>query len=413
MTRDPSPAVTPAPVGTRGWRRLVLALGLPAGLAVAGAAAWAVTGGGADEMAATLGPQADIVRPAPVVMAAARPPVETVVLPGVVHPPRAPHLAFRVRGPLDGLLVGEGDEVEAGAVLARIDARDFQLAVDDVSALLQAAEAARDLAERDHARRARLFATETASRAGLDAALAARDRAAAEVRALQSRLRAAQAALDDTALRAPFAGRVARLLVEPHDYVEAGRPVLVLHDTGGTDVTVDLPESLAARRKAIRSVSVTLAHRSDRPVAAVLREIAAVSEAPTGLYRATVGLADPAGAPLAGLSATVRFEVSSTDQTGQEVMVPTSAVHAGPRGDDSVWLVEAGTVETAEAGNDVALVRRQTVSVVGIMGAWSRLSGGLAPGDEVVTAGVHFLREGQKIRPLRGDVPARANGAHR
>ncbi len=342
----------------------------------------------------TLGPHAEIVRPAAVIGVALRSPVEVRAFPGTVHPARSSRLAFRVSGPLVTLPVQEGEEVGVGTLLARIDPRDFELAVADLTARLEAADAARRLAEINHGRQEELVRRRAVPVANLDSALAERDRAVAEVESVLHQLATAQAALDDTRLVAPSGGRVAALHVELHDYVTARAPVLTFHDTAATDLIVNLPETMIPRLPAVTGIEVTVADRPGRLYAAEIREMASELAADTGAYTTALRISDLDGpAPLAGLSGTARFHIAeTTSASGREIMVPSSAVFAGPEGGNHVWVVTG----------DPSLVTARPVTVVGIDGDHTRLVGGLAQGERIVAYGVHFLREGQRVRPLDG-----------
>ena len=348
----------------------------------------------------TLGPHAEIVRPAPVIEVAVRPGTEVRAFPGTIHPARSSALAFRVGGPLVDLPVREGDVVAAGTLLALIDPRDFVLAADELSARLDAAEAAQRLAELNHRRRARLVERGAVSRADLDQAVAERDRTAAEVASLTQSLAMARAALEDTRLIAPFDGRVARLHVELHDYVNARQPAIAFHDTSGVDLVVNLPETIIPRIPDILEIEVELSGQPGSRHAATIREIASEQATETGTYRTALRLSGLDGpAPFAGLSGTafVRF-ANGASLSPHEILVPSSAVFAGDNGGEFVWVVEG----------DPPAVAQRPITVVGMVGDQVRLVGGLTEGERIVAYGVHFLQDGQRVRPSA--PPQRAAG---
>ncbi len=398
-------------------RRIVAVLGVAIVLAVGGTAAtFFVTNGGSTprpddhavlggEDGAVLGPHADIVRPARVIDVAVRPSTELRAFPGTVHPARSSKLAFRVGGPLIDLPVREGEEVAAGTLLARIDPRDFDLAVAELEARLDAAKAARRLAGLNHRRRAELVERGAVSVADLDRATAERDRTSAEVASLVEQLATARAALEDTRLLAPSDGRIARLHIDLHDYVMARAPVLTFHDTSGVDLIVNLPETIIPRLPDVLGIEVELSDRPGRRHAAEIREIASELAADTGAYRTALRIAGLDGAaPLAGLSGTahVRF-AGPAFGSESEILVPSSAVFAGTEGGDFVWVV-AGEPPTVSA---------RPVAVSGIADDSTRLAGGLEGNERIVAYGVHFLREGQRVRPMAWPRTAMAAGDDR
>ena len=394
-------------------RRLALIGGVAVALACGVAALTLLADGGgfaslpdgaelsAHEQNATLGPHAEIVRPAPVIEVALRPAVELRAFPGTIHPARSSALAFRVGGPLIDLPVLEGEVVEAGTPLALIDPRDFVLAVDELSARLDAARAAQRLAEVNHRRREQLVERRVASTADLDQAIAERDRTAAEVASLTHALAMARAALDDTRLIAPFDGRVARLHVELHDYVNARERAITFHDTSSVDLVVDLPETIVPRLSEILDIEVELSGQSDRRYPATIREIASEQAADTGTYRTALRLSGFDGqAPFAGRSGTAYISLANgASRPPHEVLVPSSAVFAGGDGGDFVWVVE---------GDPPGVVSRP-VTVAGIVGDQARLADGLSGGERIVAYGVHFIEEGQRVQPVE-PTPHTAGG---
>jgi multidrug efflux pump subunit AcrA (membrane-fusion protein) len=85
--------------------------------------------------------------------------------------------------------------------------------------------------------------------------------------------------------------------------------------------------------------------------------------------------------------------------------LPLSALREGAGGRTAVWLLDPSTMS----------VRAQPIQVAGADGNVALIGGGLAPGAEVVTAGVHLLTEGQTVTrwvdPARALPPAAASTA--
>ena len=200
------------------------------------------------------------------------------------------HMVFlspRVGGQVAEVLVDENQQVRAGEPLVRLDLADFEARAARARADLDAAHnrmeqarAATDAAEAqigvarvklDHsadelARARSLFASGVGSQTTLDAAQAAHDGAAAELRAAVERTRAeralvgneapvrqaeaalreAELALEHAVVRAPFDGIVGRRSVEPGAIVAPGQPLVALAETGGSWVTANFKETQIA-----------------------------------------------------------------------------------------------------------------------------------------------------------------------
>ena len=152
--------------------------------------------------------------------------------PGRVQAAQRVPLAFRVGGPVVEIRVSKGQRVAAGEVLARIDTRDYEVQVKNLEAQLAATRAQQVQATESYQRVRGLYEHDNASKADFDNARAALDVSQAQVEATEQALKAARLSLADTELRAPTAGTVADRLVEAHQTVAAGQPIVRFQGAG-------------------------------------------------------------------------------------------------------------------------------------------------------------------------------------
>jgi RND family efflux transporter MFP subunit len=131
-------------------------------------------------------------------------------------------------GPLVQLPIQEGQYVAAGELLARIDPRDF--------------ENERQWREADFIESQSLFQRVARAFGSGAVSVAERDQVRARYEVAAAELALAEKTLADTELRAPFAGRVARRLVENFQNVQVGQPILILEDISRLEVRIQLPE---------------------------------------------------------------------------------------------------------------------------------------------------------------------------
>lgn len=287
-------------------------------------------------------------------------------------------LAFRIGGKIVERLVDAGAVVKAGQPLARLDAADTALQAG-------AADAQYRLAEADAKRYRELRAKGFVSQSALDAKETALKAAAA-----QAGLARNQAAY--TTLRADRSGVVAATLAENGQVVGAGQPVLRVAQEGGREVAISIPESQLAGLKvgAPAEISVwafdgEMAHYTGR-----LRELAPAADPVSRTYPARVSL-DDADARLAlGMTARVRFgpSTSSGQAGGGSFIVPLTAIFQ--QGDKAaVWVVAAD--------RSISL---RPVQVAAWRDDGAVIAGGLAAGERIVSAGVHRVVAGERIRLL-------------
>lgn len=293
---------------------------------------------------------------------------------GEVRARHETQLAFRIGGKLVERLVDAGARVKAGQVLARLDAADTGLQ-------LGALEAQRQLAEADAGRYRELRAKGFFSQSALDAKETALKAATA-----QAALARNQAAY--TTLRAERDGVVAAVLAEAGQVVGAGQPVLRVAQDGAREVAISIPEPQLAGLKPGARAEVTLwaNDNGSAPLAGHLRELAPVADPASRTYPARIALDDGAAQPTLGMTARVSFGGAS----GDGLRVPLTAIFQ--QGDKSaVWIVAA----------DRSLSLRPVA-----ISAWrddgAVIAEGLAAGERIVSAGVHKLSAGEKVRIAEG-----------
>jgi multidrug efflux pump subunit AcrA (membrane-fusion protein) len=362
--------------------------------------------------------------------------------PGRAKAVREANLSFRVAGPLITFPAKVGDVVKAGDLLGRIDPTDFEVELRNVQAQLARAKAslaAMRKARPEHIRRleaavadatAQLNLAKTGygrvmgmkaqdpgavSQAMIDRATEAKARTEAglrkakeelaigtagarpediaakeaDIRSLAASVDAANNHLSYTNLKAPFAGKVTATYVENFEDVRAKQPVIRIVDPARMEMVVNVPENLIALADQVAEVWVVFDQYPDHKVSAEITEVGVEASEATRTYPLTLSLAQPEQfkivAGMAGKAAGKPKSVPA-DQIGIEV--PVTAVFDGDDpGTSCVWVV----------GDDQAIARR-IVEIGGMTLRGVGIRKGLKPGERIVTAGVSYLEEGQKVR---------------
>jgi RND family efflux transporter MFP subunit len=171
--------------------------------------------------------------------------------------------------------------------------------------------------------------------------------------------------------------------------VTAGTPVLRLAHDGPRDVVFSVPEDKVSLVKALAAqpgrFKVRLWGTDAQLLPATIREISAAADPVTRtfLIKADIGSTAANGVRL-GQTATVLMELP---QTAGVTKLPLSALRE-EQGKSTVWLVD----------RDSMTVKSQPVTLAGADGNDAVITAGLAPGQVVVTAGVHVLNPGQKVK---------------
>lgn len=296
---------------------------------------------------------------------------------GMATPDDAVTLAFKLSGQVRDLPVAQGEQVKRGAVLAELDPRDVEL---QVTATRSAYEEARSQQQRMQ----RLLEHEAVSRQEAEAA-------ATRYAQARSTYENTLDLLNDTRLRAPFAGVIERKYVATYERVEAGQPIVRLVAPETTTVEFTLPESgLGLLADTATRFSVTFDNYRDAVFAARLKDYAKTSSDASGFpVSLTVENPDPRRYRLSpGMSCTITLQQSAV--TGEAVSLPVTAIYAPAEGGTWVWVVDTLNRVTRRAVTLGDLYGKDRVTVTGGVGA----------GDRVVTAGVYRLCDGEEVRIL-------------
>jgi len=161
-------------------------------------------------------------------------------------------LAAELSARVVSLPVEPGQRIARGAVVARLDCRDYELAVEGARAAMQAAEARARLMALQHARAVKLAAEGFLSAEALDTRLAELDALRAEVAVSRASLETARAATGKCVIRAPFPAIVVERLAQEGEMATPGAPLARLFDTSRIEVraevrVADAPDLAAAR----------------------------------------------------------------------------------------------------------------------------------------------------------------------
>ncbi len=265
-----------------------------------------------------------------------------------------------------------GDKVISNAPLVELEARKARLAVEMVRSKLEGANRLLERADRLRERRVQ-------SSARVDDAKTAAEQAEVE-------LKAAEAALADHVIRAPFPGIVGIATVEVGDRVTPTSALVTLDDRSELTVGFEVPEQYLSRLARDMEVVVRTPGFGGRTFAGKLSHIDSRVH-PTRRtieVRATVANADDILRP--GMS----FAVSLKLPGKAYPEIPDLALQFG-KGGNFVWRANADKAERVP----VQIVRRDANSVL--------VAGAIKPGDRIIIEGVQRLRPGRQVRFVEPD----------
>ena len=308
-----------------------------------------------------------------------------VVLNGHIEALDEAALGFRLSGRMIERKVRVGDRVEAGQVLARLEALNEMNALRAAKAELAATQAKLAQVSNHFDRQQTLLAQGWTTRANFDQAKRELRTAEAQVEAVEARLKTAHDQVDFTELKADAEGVVTAVGAEPGEVVQAGQMIIRLARQGGRDAVFDVPAQVLRTVPSDSVVNVQLA--SDPTVTAVghVRQVSPQADPVTRTFQVKVGLSHPPQDMLLGAPVTGTVQMDALPL----IEIPASALTKSD-GHPAVWVVDPNTMTISARNVEILRFDPATVTV----------SQGLDEGDVVVTAGVQALHPGQKVRLL-------------
>ncbi len=307
-------------------------------------------------------------------------------------------LSVEAPGRVIALEIEDGQRVEAGDVLLRLDVGRTAVAASAATAAVAQAEAALAQAERERALAERLAASGSASQRNVDQSRDATAIAQAALATAQAQARVTRRGLTEAVLRAPFAGTIVERRVELGEYLGPGTPVAILMDTSAlrADVLLDPRDALDVRPGAAVTARV-FARPDERFVGEVVRVGEAI-DAQTRRLPVEVEILDPEHRLRPGLVA--RFEVA----VGEPQAVLTI---------DADCAFERFELTQVYAVDAEGVAHRRTVTLGPIADGRAAVIEGLTAGERVVREGQDRVLDGQPVRVVDPEAPEPRTAAER
>jgi multidrug efflux system membrane fusion protein len=292
-------------------------------------------------------------------------------------------LAFQVGGKIMRRNVELGSLVKKGDVLFQIDTSDIRQGTSATKAQVAAAESQYKLAKDNLGRFREVYDQKLMSKAEFDRYQTMYDAAEAQLRQARAQYSVSANQLNYCNLYADHSGVIAGISAEIGQVVGPGQPVVTLVRDSEKEVEINVPENRLEEMRNSKQLTVKFWALPDRRLTGKVREMAPMADPLSRTYKMRISLLNPSSDLKLGMTATV--VATDTGKTGM-VDIPLSAIYQTGKTPD-VWVVQANRrvrlrpVKIGEFGDDQVQVLE-----------------GLVDGDVVVVAGVHKLREGQKVR---------------
>jgi membrane fusion protein (multidrug efflux system) len=276
-----------------------------------------------------------------------------------------------VSGQIVDILVKEGDYVEKGELLVKLDDRDYQLRLDSIQANY-------DLAQLEHKRIYGLAEKKIAAVTDLD-------KINAQLKSLKSQLNEAELALERTRIKAPISGRLNEIEAKIGDWMGVDKPVAQILQIGNVKVTVGIPESDVAAVFNLKEADVTIEALNNMTVKGKKIFLSRSPGTMARLYNLELVVPNPDGRILPGMFARVEIVKRTFEDTA---VIPLYSVIT-QNDEKFVYVEKNGRAEK----RDVEL---------GLLSDWEiQIKKGLDTGDRLVIVGHRNLDNGQKIDVIK------------
>jgi RND family efflux transporter MFP subunit len=257
---------------------------------------------------------------------------------GTMQPVNQATVKAKVSGDVRQITVREGDSVQAGQLLVRVDSADLEARVLERQGQLQSAKAQFALAEKTNAMNQKLLKQNFISQNASDNAESSLEVAKGNLQAAQAQLRVAQNALKDSVATAPLSGVVAKRHVQPGEKVAFDSPLVTVVDLKAMELQAAVPSSDIPELKPGMTVDLAVDGFTDRKFTGRIERINPSTEAGTRAILVFVGIPNETQALRGGMFATGRIALAA----GAPVpTLPATAVRT-EAGQSYVWTIQGG-----------------------------------------------------------------------
>lgn len=314
----------------------------------------------------------------------------TLPLTGTLTPFNEATIKAKVAGELMQVAVREGESVNQGQVLARIDQTEVRARVAAREADVAGTRAQLDWADKNRSTQKALLDRKFISQNAFDNIQSNYDVAAAKLRSAEAELVVARKSLGDSVLVAPFPGIVAQRHVQPGERVALDAKVITVVNLSRLELEAAVPAAQISRLRVGQQVAFSVDGFGERAFGGRIERINPATVSGSRSINVYAVIDNPEGVLRGGLFAQGAVILERVERA---LVVPASAVRE-EIGQTFVYAIEDG------------LVKRKNVTV-GAADASGRVQvlQGLAAGERIVRVNLGALREGVSAR-LAGPQPA-------
>lgn len=317
--------------------------------------------------------------------------------PSVLQPDAISTLSFEVAGRLKEIELDVGQRIKKDELLAEVDTRSLELQVESAQAALKEAESLAKNAAEDATRKEELLKKKIVSNAVADQSRTEAETTAARVVQAQRSLETAEENLTKASLTAPFDGIINTVEVQSFSNVAVGSPIATIYAAEAFETSFSVSFDVVSKLAVGKKVTVRLADSPDVVLSGYVSELGARADTVSS-FPVVVKLDQTDPSIKAGMAVEISIEFSVPSGAG--FTLPLSVLPFDGKLDPPKSPDEPGKTQVFVYDSESSTVNRRSVLVGGVRENSIIIVDGLKLGERVASAGVSFLREGQKVKLL-------------
>ncbi len=310
---------------------------------------------------------------------------QTIPVSGTVVSPFAPtRCSFLLAGKIDQAALREGQFVEAGQLLAKLDTTEYAAALQTAKAQLQQARIAADLAGDELKRMQYLYERKSLARNDYEKFVGAAKAAKQKVVQAKANVTVNRKHLNDTTLLAPTSGYITRRYVEPGQTVAAGMPAFEIARLDPVEILIGVPETDIHQVAVGQQAEVTIPALPAQTFSGQVKVINVSADLSTRSYMARIEIANPDQLLQLGMVA----KASIMTQTERDILtLPVTSIVLDPQGAPQVYIYYP----------EQQRVHAKRIATGPLYRDQIEIASGLKGDEAVVIAGQEKLREGVEV----------------
>ena len=321
---------------------------------------------------------------------------------GVVKSSMESKMSFKVAGTINQINVKVGDRLRTGQLIARIDATDYNVNLDQAVAQLKNSETQIKKAETNlnssksnYLRIEKLYENNSVplseyeqAKANFEAAQSQYDASIAQTTASNKQVESAGNQVQYTSLLAPFSGVITQVAVEENEMVGSGSPIATLSSEEMPEVAVDIPETFISNVDQGKEVLIHFSAFPDKSLKGKVTEVA-YSSSDGATFPVIIQIEKRTDEIRPGMAATVEFLFGAADAGMEYLIAPIKGIGEDTDGHFAFLL---------QKSNEHYIAQKKYIKIGKLLNSGFEVKEGLQENDLLATAGLSSLLDGMKVK---------------